>query len=131
MASLVRAWRPFEALRRDVDRLFEDFIEPVLPAVAPARVRSRAVLAGGFLGCAASDRSGRARQCVRADSRDAGLDEKNISVDVARGVLTVKGHKEEDKVEKSRTSTCASGASARSPARFAFSTWCSPLRREC
>jgi HSP20 family protein len=29
-----------------------------------------------------------------------GLDEKNIEVNVANGVLTVKGQKEEDKVEK-------------------------------
>ena len=29
-----------------------------------------------------------------------GLEEKNIEVSVANGVLTVKGHKEEDKVEK-------------------------------
>jgi hypothetical protein len=38
MASLMQAWRPFEALRRDVDRLFEDFtLNPFcLPLRRPA-----------------------------------------------------------------------------------------------
>jgi HSP20 family molecular chaperone IbpA len=57
-----------------------------------------------------------------------GLDEKNISVDVAGGVLTVKGHKEEDKVEKKQDFHCASGASARSPTRFAFPKRSTPTR---
>ena len=50
-----------------------------------------------------------------------GLDEKNIEVKLANGVLSIKGEKREDKEEKeTRTTTGASAASARSSAAFRY-----------
>ena len=41
--SAVREWRPFEALHREIDRLFDDFGEGfcVLHSVAPCSISSR------------------------------------------------------------------------------------------
>ena len=52
-----------------------------------------------------------------------GLDEKNVEVKVANGVLTIKGEKQEEKEEKNKDFHCEGAhASARSSARFASPT---------
>ena len=100
-ASLMQAWRPFEALRRDVDRLFEDFtLNPFrLPLRRPAFDLEPFWQADSWVAQPAIDLVER-DNAFELTAEMPGLDEKNISVDVASGVLTVKGHKEEDKVEK-------------------------------
>lgn len=71
-ASLMQAWRPFDILRRDVDRLFDDFtLNPFrLPLRRPA-FDLEPFWSADFLGRAAGDGFGRARQCVRVVSRNA------------------------------------------------------------
>jgi len=50
-ATQMQTWRPFENLRREVDRLFEDFtLSPFRAAVPKAGVRHRAVLDARVLG---------------------------------------------------------------------------------
>ena len=100
-AAAMQAWRPFDTLRREVDRLFEDFtVNPFrLPLRRPAFGLEPFWQPDSWVAQPAID-------LVESDSAFEltaelpGLDEKNIGVDVANGVLTVKGHKEEDKVEK-------------------------------
>jgi HSP20 family protein len=100
-ASLMQAWRPFDTLRREVDRLFEDFtLNPFrLPLRRPMFDLEPFWQADSWVAQPAMD-------LVERDSayelavEMPGLDEKNIEVGVANGVLTVKGQKEEDKVEK-------------------------------
>ena len=100
-AAFLQAWRPFDTLRREVDRLFEDFtVNPFrLPLRRPAFGLEPFWQPDSWVAQPAID-------LVESDSAFEltaelpGLDEKNIGVDVANGVLTVKGHKEEDKVEK-------------------------------
>ena len=98
----MQAFRPFESLRREVDRLFEDFtVNPFrLPLRRPEfglepfwqpeslRVAQPAI-----------DFVERAN-AFELTAEMPGLDEKNVEVNVANGVLTVKGQKEEEKVEK-------------------------------
>jgi HSP20 family protein len=100
-ASLMQAWRPFEALRRDVDRLFEDFpMNPFrLPLRRPAFDIEPFWSAESWVAQPAIDLVER-DNAFELTAEMPGLDEKNIEVNVANGVLTVKGHKEEDKVEK-------------------------------
>jgi len=100
-AQVMQMWRPFESLRREVDRLFEDFtLNPFrLPLRRPAFDLEPFWQPDSWVAQPAID-------LVERDSgfeltaEMPGLEEKNIEVSVANGVLTVKGHKEEDKVEK-------------------------------
>jgi HSP20 family protein len=100
-ADFQQAWRPFDTLRREVDRLFEDFtLNPFrLPLRRPAFDLEPFWQADSWVAQPAIDLVER-DNAFELTAEMPGLDEKNISVDVANGVLTVKGQKEEDKVEK-------------------------------
>ena len=57
-----------------------------------------------------------------------GMDEKNIDVKFADGILTIKGEKTEEKEEKRRATTFRNGASAPSSARSRFPLVSMPTR---
>ena len=100
-AAAMQAWRPFESLRREVDRLFEDFtLNPFrLPLRRPAFDIEPFWQPDSWVAMPAMDLVER-HEAFEMTAELPGLDEKNIEVNVANGVLTVKGQKEEDKVEK-------------------------------
>ncbi len=100
-AAAMQAWRPFESLRREVDRLFEDFtLNPFrLPLRRPAFDLEPFWQPDSWVAMPAMDLVER-DEAFEMTAELPGLDEKNIEVNVANGVLTVKGQKEEDKVEK-------------------------------
>ena len=100
-AAAMQAWRPFESLRREVDRLFEDFtLNPFrLPLRRPAFDLEPFWQPDSWVAMPAMDLVER-HDAFEMTAELPGLDEKNIEVNVANGVLTVKGQKEEDKVEK-------------------------------
>jgi HSP20 family protein len=100
-AAAMQAWRPFESLRREVDRLFEDFT--VNPFRLPLRRPELGLepfwqpdswVAQPPIDLVEQDKA------FQMTAEMPGLDEKNIEVNVANGVLTIKGQKEEEKVEK-------------------------------
>src|SRR5208282_25903 len=99
-AAAMQAWRPFESLRREVDRLFEDFtLNPFrLPLRRPAFDLEPFWQPESWVAMPAMDLVER-DEAFEMTAELPGLDEKNIEVNVANGVLTVKGQKEEDKVE--------------------------------
>ncbi len=99
--AAMQAWRPFESLRREVDRLFEDFtLNPFrLPLRRPAFDLEPFWQPDSWVAMPAMDLVER-HEDFEMTAELPGLDEKNIEVNVANGVLTVKGQKEEDKVEK-------------------------------
>lgn len=90
-------WRPFESLRKEVDRLFEDFGGS--PWGRP--FRSLAPLTQGFPKPITSP----AVDVIETDkayeiaAELPGLDEKNIEVNVANGGLTIRGEKKEEREE--------------------------------
>lgn len=99
--SLMQAWRPFDIFRRDVDRLFDDFaLNPFrLPLRRPAFDLEPFWSADSWVAQPAMDLVER-DNAFELSAEMPGLDEKNVEVNVVSGVLTVKGHKEEDKAEK-------------------------------
>jgi HSP20 family protein len=100
-AGAMQAFRPFESLRREVDRLFEDFtLNPFrLPLRRPAFDLEPFWQPDSWVAQPAIDLVER-DNAFEMTAEMPGLDEKNIEVNVANGVLTVKGQKEEEKVEK-------------------------------
>ena len=98
----LQSWRPFERLRQEIDRLFEDFDGgfrrwpasrplanvvpfwreewPIAPAVDVAETE----------------------KAYEITAELPGLDEKNIEVKFADGVLTIKGEKQQEKEEKKK-----------------------------
>lgn len=93
-------WRPFESLRREVDRLFEDFdrgswLSPFRSAfdIEPLKAAWGAVPAVDFV---------EKDNAYEVTAELPGLDEKNIEVKLVNGGLTIKGEKQEEKEEKEK-----------------------------
>lgn len=99
----IQAWRPFQGLRREVDRLFEDFtMNPFrLPFRRPAFDIEPFWQAESWIAAPAVDLVEK-ENAFELTAELPGLDEKNVEVKVANGVLTIKGEKQEDKEEKNK-----------------------------
>ncbi len=99
-AMQMQMWRPFENLRREVDRLFEDTLSPFrLPFRRPAFDIEPFWSPESWVAVPAVDFVEKDNAFeVHADL--PGMDEKDIEVKVANGVMTIKGQKEENKEEK-------------------------------
>ena len=101
-APALQAWRPFESLRREVDRLFEDFDRGSWLSPLRRSVFDFEPLWGRELKSAAAP----AVDIVEKDNAYEvtaelpGMDEKNIEVKLDNGGLTIKGEKREEKQEK-------------------------------
>ena len=103
-ASVPQALRPFESLRREVDRLFEDFAGGLWRSsfgrsffdIEPAW-RSRSAMSA----MPAIDVTETAKAYEIA-AELPGMDEKNVEVKVADDILTIKGEKQEEKEEKTK-----------------------------
>jgi HSP20 family protein len=100
-SAAMQAWRPFETLRREVDRLFDDFtLNPFrLPLRRPAFDLEPFWQAESWVAMPAIDLVER-DNAFEMSAELPGLDEKNLEVNLANGILTIKGQKEDDKVEK-------------------------------
>jgi HSP20 family protein len=102
--SSAAAWRPFEALRREVDRLFEDFdgaawsspFRPSMFGAEPSWRRESSWGAAPAVDIAESDKAFE----ITADL--PGMDEKNIEVKLTNGDLRIKGEKQEEKEEQEK-----------------------------
>ena len=98
--QLPRQWQPFERFRREMDRLFDDFSSGFwrgsLFDTAPSR-RAEAT----FRTMPAVDVS-ETDKAYEITAELPGLDEKNIEVKLANGVLSIKGEKQEEKEEKEK-----------------------------
>jgi HSP20 family protein len=103
-ASTPEAWRPFESLRRDIDRLFEDFggglwRSPFRRSFFDIEPGWRSQSAMSVMPAVDVTETDKAYEIT---AELPGLDEKNIEVKVADGVLTIKGEKQEEKEEKKK-----------------------------
>lgn len=91
------AWRPFESLRKEVDRLFEDFggnfWSRPFRSLAPLEQSFPKQMAAPAVDVTETDKA------YEITIELPGLDEKNIEVNLANGGLTIKGEKKEEKEE--------------------------------
>jgi HSP20 family protein len=100
--SALQPWRPFENLRREIDQLFEDFDggfwrTPFASSFSPALFRR----SSGIPALPAVDVS-QTDKAYEIKAELPGIDEKNVEVKLANGVLTIKGEKQEEKEEKQK-----------------------------
>ncbi len=100
----VQTWRPFEGLRREVDRLFEDFGRDFWPASfrrPPFDLREPFGSRELFWRAPTVDIVEK-DNAYEVTAELPGMDEKDIEVKVANGYLTIRGEKEEEKEEKKK-----------------------------
>jgi HSP20 family protein len=103
-SSMPQALRPFESLRREVDRLFEDFAGGIWRSpfgrsyfdIEPAWRFSRSMNAIPAIDVSETG------QAYEITAELPGMDEKNVEVKVADGILTIRGEKQEEKEEKGK-----------------------------
>jgi HSP20 family protein len=101
-STALKAWLPFESLRREIDHLFEDFDRdywrlPFRRSIFDVEPFWRRELAWGAAPAVDIVEKNDAYE-VRAEL--PGIAEKDIEVKVANGGLTIRGEKQEEKEEK-------------------------------
>jgi HSP20 family protein len=97
-------WRPFASLRREIDRLFEDFDRDFWGVpfrrsafdIEPFWRRELTWAATPAIDITESDKA------YEITAELPGMDEKNVEVKLANGGLTIKGEKQEEKEEKKK-----------------------------
>jgi HSP20 family protein len=96
-SSALQIWRPFESLRREIDRLFDDFDRPFRRSLFEVQPFWRRELS--WSGTPAVDvvEKNNAYEIV---AELPGMDEKNVEVKLSDGGLTITATKEEEKEEK-------------------------------
>jgi HSP20 family protein len=99
----MQTWKPFESLRREIDRLFDDFDggfwrSPFRRSatMVPSWARESAWPAVPAVDFTDTEKA------YEVTAELPGIDEKNVEVKVAGGVLTIKGEKQEEKEEKKK-----------------------------
>ncbi len=95
----LRESQPFERLRRQMDRLFDEFdwrspFRRSVFDIEPLWRRELSWAATPAVDIAEKDKA------YEVTAELPGMDEKNIEVNVANGMLTIKGEKKEEKEEK-------------------------------
>lgn len=101
-SSVLQTWRPMDSLRREIDRLFDDFdrsfdFRPLRRSmfdIQPFGRRERLVTAVPAVDISETDRA------YEITAELPGLDEKDIEVKLVNGNLKIKGEKREEKEEK-------------------------------
>ena len=99
-AQRAQQWHPFERFRREMDRLFDDFAGGFWggPLFAPSALRRAE---STFVGMPAVDVA-ETDKAYEITAELPGMEEKNIEVKLANGVLSIKGEKQEEKEEKDK-----------------------------
>ena len=101
--SVPQMWQPFESLREEIDRLFDDFgrgfWRPFGRSLLSAEPLFRSELTLATMPAVDVVESEKAYELT---AELPGMDEKNIEVKVVNGNLTIKGEKQEEKEEKKK-----------------------------
>ena len=103
-SSAPQIWRPFDTLRREVDRLFEDFgrglwISPFHRSVFEIEPFWRRELTWNVAPAVDITESDKAYEIT---AELPGVDDKNVEVKLANGRMMIKGEKREEKEEKKK-----------------------------
>ncbi len=103
-ASAPSPWAPFDSLRREIDRLFDDFRSFGRPFTMPranADLELLAPTATRWSLAPAIDLAEKEKE-YEITAELPGLDEKDIEVKVTNHTLTIRGEKKEEREEKQK-----------------------------
>jgi HSP20 family protein len=102
-SSALQTWQPFESLRQEIDRLFEDFGQGFwrpfgrsLFTTEPLVRREVTLSKMPAVDVVESEKA------YELTAESPGIDEKDIEIKVVNGTLTIKGEKQEEKEEKKK-----------------------------
>jgi HSP20 family protein len=97
-----REWDPFQTLRREIDRVFENFHHG-LSAFGRTRMELEPFrrLAGSW-GSSPAVNMTEKEAAYELTAELPGMDDSNVELKIAGRMLTIKGEKKEEKEEKSR-----------------------------
>lgn len=96
-------WTPMENLRRDFNRLFEDFGDLWRSPIRHALLGPDSLWSGELTWAAAPAVDiAEKDKAYEITAELPGMDEKHVEVKVANGMLTIKGEKREEKEEKKK-----------------------------
>ena len=101
MGQAPMPWMPFDGLRREMDRLFDSLDGGFWRAAFPRSLYGMPPMARGepMLTAAPAVDVTETDKAYEIVAEMPGMDEKNVEVNFANGVLTIKGEKKEDKEE--------------------------------
>lgn len=99
--AVVRPWQPFASLRREIDRLFEDFDGGMFRTPRRRALFDYTPLTRFEAEPPAVDIVERDKE-FQITAELPGVDEKDIEVKLANGGLTIRGEKNEQKEEKKK-----------------------------
>ena len=104
LASTTQAWPPFLSLRREMDRLFDDFGRGFWRLPTRGSIFDVEPFLGGEVKWATNPAVdiAESEKAYELTAELPGMDEKNIEVKVANGNLIIKGEKQEEKEEKKK-----------------------------
>jgi len=102
--STLQPWRPFESFRREVDRLFDDFSggmgrSPFGRSFFDIEPFRRAETVFGSVPAVDITQSDKGYEIT---AELPGMEDKDIEVKLANGVLTIRGQKQDEKEEKNK-----------------------------
>ncbi len=109
------SWLPFESLRSEIDRLFDDFA-PNLWHRPLASALMRRVPRLSELDMAPAVDLAETEKNYEITCELPGMEEQDIEVAISNGILTIRGEKQEEKEEKKKEYVISSAATARSSA---------------
>lgn len=95
------SWPPFESLRSEIDRLFDDFA-PNLWHRPLASALMRRVPRLSDLDVAPAVDLAETEKSYEITCELPGMEEKDIEVAISNGILTIRGEKQEEKEEKKK-----------------------------
>jgi HSP20 family protein len=100
-SALLREWRPLENLRREMDRLFDEFDwrSPFRRSVFDMEPLWRGELTSATTPAVDIAEKDKAYEIT---AELPGMDESNIEVKLSNGILTITGEKKEEKEEKKK-----------------------------
>jgi HSP20 family protein len=100
-----REYTPFWSLQREIDRLFDDFTRG-FPSFSTAAARGQELLPA--IDVVETDKE------IELTAELPGLEEKDVQINLADNVLTIRGEKKSERDEKNKDYMSWSAATARS-----------------
>lgn len=94
------SWHPIDALRREIDRLFENFNGGILGSSAGRGTRDLDLFRGFDLAASPAMDISEKKGSYEISAELPGMDENNIELNISDGMLTIAGEKTNERKEE-------------------------------